>query len=79
MTGSGPRTKATIVCPVCGHPVSEVVDSRSNHKGVRRRRRCLACYERFSTLEMIVKIDDQERAEKLWTEAIDELLLKEGR
>jgi len=39
-------------CPKCGD-LSKVVDSRLNGPGrVRRRRQCLGCGQRFSTLEM---------------------------
>jgi len=42
-------------CPYCGHDEDKVVDSRSREDGrvVRRRRLCLACGQRFSTVEEI--------------------------
>ncbi len=40
-------------CPYCGHADSKVVDSRSTGEGVRRRRECLACGERFNTYERV--------------------------
>jgi len=40
-------------CPFCGHPDSKVIDSRASDEGVRRRRECLQCGLRFSTLERV--------------------------
>ncbi|MBN2417430.1 transcriptional repressor NrdR [bacterium] len=42
-------------CPFCAHDEDKVVDSRSREDGrvVRRRRLCLACGQRFSTIEEI--------------------------
>jgi len=40
-------------CPFCGHPESKVTDSRPDEAGIRRRRECLACGRRFSTIERI--------------------------
>lgn len=51
-------------CPLCGHDSTRVIDSRSSESGVRRRRSCDACSERFTTYEhvqraiiMVVKKD----------------------
>ncbi|MPZ24271.1 MAG: transcriptional repressor NrdR, partial [Dehalococcoidia bacterium] len=51
-------------CPYCGYEDSRVTDSRTAPEGVRRRRECLSCGQRFSTLErarmaelMVVKKD----------------------
>ena len=51
-------------CPYCGDAATKVVDSRSAPGGVRRRRECQECAERFTTYEqyqstvvMIVKKD----------------------
>jgi transcriptional repressor NrdR len=38
-------------CPYCGFEDSRVIDSRAGEGGIRRRRQCLACGERFSTIE----------------------------
>jgi transcriptional repressor NrdR len=42
-------------CPFCGHPETQVVDSRvpENGASVRRRRRCLSCEKRFTTYETV--------------------------
>ena len=42
-------------CPFCGHPETQVVDSRvpENGASVRRRRRCLSCDKRFTTYETV--------------------------
>ena len=40
-------------CPFCGHPDTQVVDSRGADEGdfIRRRRRCVECDRRFTTYE----------------------------
>lgn len=40
-------------CPYCGHPESQVVETRDSDEGdvTRRRRRCLGCEKRFTTYE----------------------------
>jgi transcriptional repressor NrdR len=40
-------------CPFCGTDDDKVTDSRPDQDGIRRRRECLACGRRFSTLERI--------------------------
>lgn len=40
-------------CPACQHPDSRVVDSRDVGDSIRRRRSCLRCGHRFSTLERL--------------------------
>ena len=40
-------------CPYCGHADSKVVDSRSTDEGIRRRRECSECGERFNTYERV--------------------------
>lgn len=40
-------------CPYCGHPESKVTDSRTAEDGIRRRRECLACGNRFTTYERV--------------------------
>ncbi len=51
-------------CPYCGQMTTRVVDSRTADRGIRRRRECQECGERFTTYEqhqptvvMIVKKD----------------------
>jgi len=51
-------------CPYCGFQDSRVIDSRESDEGVRRRRECVSCGERFTTYErpqatglMVVKKD----------------------
>ena len=50
-------------CPYCGNK-SKVIDSRSTGEGIRRRRECKTCGQRFTTYErvapiqlMVVKVD----------------------
>ena len=42
-------------CPACGYPESKVIDSRPASEGysIRRRRECLSCQIRFTTVETI--------------------------
>ena len=42
-------------CPFCGHPETQVVDSRASEdlESIRRRRRCLECDKRFTTYETV--------------------------
>jgi transcriptional repressor NrdR len=42
-----------MMCPHCGYKDSKVTDSRSVAAGVRRRRQCLKCDQRFSTYESV--------------------------
>ncbi len=40
-------------CPLCQYPESKVIDSRPVDEGIRRRRECLGCGERFTTYERL--------------------------
>ncbi|RME81030.1 MAG: transcriptional repressor NrdR [Caldilineae bacterium] len=40
-------------CPHCGHTRSRVIDTRDSGDGIRRRRLCLACQQRFTTYEQV--------------------------
>jgi len=40
-------------CPFCGHLDSKVIDSRDVNDGIRRRRQCLQCGQRFTTYERL--------------------------
>ena len=40
-------------CPHCGFRDSKVTDSRANTDGIRRRRECASCGQRFTTFEMV--------------------------
>ena len=46
-------------CTVCNHPDTKVIDSRISNNGlnIRRRRECLKCDYRFSTLEEVEILD----------------------
>ena len=53
-------------CPYCGSARTRVIDTTRNARGVRRRRVCKACEQRFSTVEravlttpLVVKRDDR--------------------
>ncbi len=42
-------------CPFCSHPEDRVLDTRVQKEGsIRRRRECLQCKNRFSTLETLM-------------------------
>jgi transcriptional repressor NrdR len=58
-------------CPYCGHLEDRVLDTRVGREGdsIRRRRECLKCHSRFTTLEtllqvfpLIIKKDDRREA-----------------
>ena len=40
-------------CPFCSFRDSKVTDSRANDDGIRRRRQCISCGERFTTVETV--------------------------
>lgn len=40
-------------CPYCHFRDSRVTDSRANDDGIRRRRQCISCGERFTTVEAV--------------------------
>ncbi len=40
-------------CPFCGHDTNKVIDSRTAEAGIRRRRECEGCNERFTTFEQL--------------------------
>lgn len=44
-------------CPYCAHKQSKVTNKRESPEGIRRRRECLKCGERFTTYETISKED----------------------
>lgn len=46
-------------CPYCSHPETKVSDSRESKDGstIKRRRECLKCEKRFSTIEKVLKLD----------------------
>jgi len=46
-------------CPYCDSPETKVVDSREAKDGrsIKRRRECLNCVKRFTTIEKILKLD----------------------
>jgi len=56
-------------CPFCSQAETKVTDSRPEQDGIRRRRECLACGRRFTTLErvelggvVLLKKDDRREA-----------------
>jgi len=46
-------------CPYCNNPETKVNDSRESKDGsdIRRRRECIKCEKRFSTIEKVLKLD----------------------
>jgi transcriptional repressor NrdR len=55
-------------CPHCGHTQHKVIDTRDAADGIRRRRRCENCDQRFTTYEhvaaslLVVKSDGRREA-----------------
>ena len=67
-------------CPFCGEPDTKVIDSRPNDNNcsIKRRRECLSCEARFTTLESselsyprVIKSDQS-------TEIFSEAKIKKG-
>lgn len=44
-------------CPFCGADESRVVDTREVGDGIRRRRECQACGQRYTTYERVAKVN----------------------
>ncbi|MGQ9681102.1 MAG: transcriptional regulator NrdR [Anaerolineae bacterium] len=42
-------------CPFCGADDTRVIDTRQVGEGVRRRRQCQACHQRFTTYEYVAR------------------------
>src|SRR5262245_32947074 len=47
------RSLCQVRCPYCRYRDSKVTDSRANDDGIRRRMQCIACGERFTTIESV--------------------------
>ncbi len=43
-----------MLCPYCAHEITRVIDTTRDARGIRRRRVCQACSERFSTYERAI-------------------------
>jgi transcriptional repressor NrdR len=43
-------------CPYCGESDTRVIDTREVGEGIRRRRECQGCQQRFTTYERVAKI-----------------------
>src|ERR1700694_5697551 len=50
-TGNGKAKAATMKCPNCGEDDSKVIDTTEIRAGIRRRRECRVCGDRFTTYE----------------------------
>ncbi|WP_421930066.1 hypothetical protein [Nitratireductor rhodophyticola] len=48
-------------CPGCGKKKHRTIDSRPTFGGIRRRRECLSCSYRFSTIESIGQMNSLRR------------------
>lgn len=46
-----------MICPYCGHPETEVLESRDSEDSTRRRRECEKCKKRFTTYERAEALD----------------------
>lgn len=58
-----------IPCPKCGAR-TRCTDSRPCEQGIRRRRMCRKCSERFTTLEVIVGVDGRSDMPDLFVERV---------
>ena len=49
------KGRQVLYCPYCQNKKTRVIDTtRNNHGGIRRRRECLKCHQRFSTYERAI-------------------------
>lgn len=49
------KGRRVLYCPYCQNKKTRVIDTtRNNHGGIRRRRECLNCHQRFSTYERAI-------------------------
>ncbi len=46
-----------MICPFCQHDDTRVIDTRSVGEGIRRRRECQHCKQRFTTHERIARVN----------------------
>ena len=46
------------ICPQCGVPRARIVDTRPSPRGRRRRRKCIVCDHRWTTLEIPEELMD---------------------
>jgi transcriptional regulator NrdR family protein len=51
-----------------------VIDSRRANSGVKRRRECIDCHHRLTTLELAIDIDRDPNVIKLYDKAISDLI-----
>jgi transcriptional repressor NrdR len=55
LTLASPSLEEVMKCPFCGHSEDKVLDTRvQKDGGIRRRRECLSCRSRYSTLETVL-------------------------
>jgi hypothetical protein len=59
--------RSLIKCPVCGHLENDVKDSRGleGSTEIRRRRKCLHCGQRFTTIETYADASREPRRPRL--------------
>ena len=67
----------------CSHPDSAVIDSRPSGNTIRRRRKCLTCSARWSTIEVSTSQYDQlvngiSKVEKIARKACGLLVIAKG-
>lgn len=67
-----------MICPYCRHHETKVVDKRDNEGLTRRRRECLKCEKRFSTLESIERAEMRVVKKDGSREAFDREKIKKG-
>lgn len=53
-----------LACPSCGKHMLRTVESRKADGTVRRRRECVKCGERFTTIEVIEAVNRPQGKEK---------------
>ena len=67
-----------MLCPYCLHQETKVVDKRDNEGLTRRRRECLKCERRFSTMESIERAEIRVIKKDGSRESFDREKIKKG-
>jgi len=69
-------TNENLKCPKCENYITQVLDSRSNALGRKRRRACSECQYRFSTIEIMQDNLDEIMKELSALKRIKELVIE---
>jgi transcriptional repressor NrdR len=54
MIDGGAESAAKLSCPSCASQASRILETRPQGEAIRRRRECLNCSVRFTTIERVI-------------------------